>query len=329
LTWRIASHRVTFAVLLLASGCSTLLPRSLPDEAPPLFDMEEPLELFTEPDDEPERLALDYGSFTGIEVKSAFASLDDEQPEGLLVKHLIENSPADAAGFEEDDLLLVAIGPDGEERELLWPSQWRELELGTKPGEEITVVFDRAGFEGEAVIRPVRRVHPAGRKKAVRFREEIRVGVVLRTATEVEARRADLSPGAGAVIVGLARSSPWRKAGMRYGDLVVEVAGRPVDHPQVVLDAIREGGETIEVTLRHGEEEATVTTALSRRESEVTQIGIPILWEYERDRGETDLSILLGLIKHKTTEVAWEWRILWIIRFSGGDADRLEEVENP
>ena len=36
-----------------------------------------------------------------------------------------------------------------------------------------------------------------------------------------EARAAGLGPGGGAVVVGLSERSPWRAAGLRFGDLIV------------------------------------------------------------------------------------------------------------
>ena len=39
------------------------------------------------------------------------------------------------------------------------------------------------------------------------------------------------------------------------------------------------------------------------------------------------LLLLLGLLLRTSTEAAWSWRILWLFEVSGGDADRLEEIE--
>jgi S1-C subfamily serine protease len=289
--------------------------------------MEEPLLLFKEPADEAAREKLDPGCFSGIEVGSARTSLDEtEEPPGLLVKKIVENSPGDAAGLRLDDLLLAVTVPPHGEQDLVWPSDWRKVELSTPPGTTITVSYDRAGLTREAKLTLIPRVHPADRQEARRYRETERIGVVVRTATEVEARRAGLAPGAGAVVVGLSRTSPWREAGIVFGDLIVSIGGREVDHPQVVLDAIRNGTGKLEITFLRDGKKKTVEAPLSRREQEVTHLGVPPLFDYENDRGTRDLSILLGVISHKTTPAAWEWRILWIFHFSGGDADRLEEV---
>ena len=66
----------------------------------------------------------------------------------------------------------------------------------------------RSGVVG--VGSPAARVAPAERDEGARFREEERVGFIVRSATEVEARSAGLAPGAGVVLVGLAAGSPWR-----------------------------------------------------------------------------------------------------------------------
>ena len=317
--------------LLVNVACSALFPPDLPEEPPPLVDMEEPLDLFEEPKDERARKALPYGTFTGVEVVPAWRSLDEAEEEnpGVRVKTIVEHSPGDIAGLTENDLLLEARDEAGRVKALAWTSQWRELELNARPGDEITVVYDRAGVEMEAKIRVIPRVRPSGRQPVERFREEGRIGVVLRTATEVEAQSSGLGPGGGAVIVGLTRNSPWRKAGLRYGDLVVAVNGKSVAHPQVVLDAIREAEESLDVRFIRGGEPHEVETAVSTRESELTRFTIPLIFEYEKDRDEKEISILFGIILHRTTAAAWEWRLLWLFRLRGGDADRLEEVDNP
>ena len=68
-------------LLISAGGCNSLIPRSLPDEPPPLADMELSLADAEEPMDEEERLALDYGTFTGIDLGSPQRRRRGEEPE--------------------------------------------------------------------------------------------------------------------------------------------------------------------------------------------------------------------------------------------------------
>ena len=309
------------------AACSIVPKPGLPAEPPPLADMEEPLELQDPPRDEQQRAALAPGSFTGVELAEARRSLDalEEEPAGLEVARVVENSPAAAAGVVEGDLLLEAAG-----RPLRWPSEWRAIEVEAAPGSAVEVLFDRAGVERRATIVVEPRYAPAARGEGERLREERHAGVVLRTATEVEAREAGLGPGGGAVIVGLARSSPWRRAGLGYGDLVVRADGEPVAHPQVVLDAIRRRARegSLALVVRRGGGEVALEAPLGEREREVREVSVPLLYSYENARGRRTTSVLLGLFRLERTEAAWQARVLWLIRFGAGDADRLEEVRS-
>ena len=328
-TLRLPSVLVLAATLLMPS-CSSLF-RKLPDERPPLADMEEPLDLFDEPEDEAARQALPAGSFTGVYVAEATESLDDlfEESAGLTVERIVENSPAAFAGLEEGDLLLEARPSGGDVIELEWPSQWRDLEIASAPGTTLTVLVDRAGAEREFTIELERRLAHPDREAVERFREEERVGVVLRGATEVEARRVGLAPGGGAVVVGLSRRSPWRRAGMMFGDLITEIAGQPVDHPRVILDAVQatESDRSVPLVIWRGDESRTVELAVSARSQDVHEVSIPPLYSYESERGKSEWSILYGFLGHESTQAAWRFRLLWFITFGGGDADELESVE--
>ncbi len=309
------------------SACS-IGKRDLPLEPPPLADLEEPLELRDEPRDEPARLALASGSFTGLTLGTAGDSLDALSSEdgGLAVREVVLNSPADFAGVEVGDL-VVEVRAGGATSTPRWPSEWRAIELAAPVGGTIALVLDRAGVERDAQLTTAARAHPADRAPVERFREEARVGVVLRTATEVEARAADLGPGGGAVVVGLSRASPWRAAGIRFGDLVRSVNGVPVAHPAAVVEAIRAVPEDGELTLEITREGArtTVLAGVSKRDSEVREIDIPLIFSYEFDRGRAETSMLFGLYLRESTPAAWRVRFLWFLEFAGGDADRLEE----
>ncbi len=334
--------RLAVVLVPLLAPCAAscvALGSDLPEEPPPLVSMHEPPALFQEPDDEAERVELPLGGYTGVHVTDGRARLGGlggvgglgglgSEPEGVLVQKVVENSPGDAAGIEEGDLVLAVRRADGTRRDIHWPSEWRDEELRAQAGSVLGVTLDRAGVEGDVDVQVARRVRAADRTSAERFREEQRAGVVLRTATEVEARAAGLAPGGGAVIVGLARESPWRAAGLRFRDLVAAVDGRDVAHPQVLLDALREAqpGDRLALdVVRAGGPRERVEVPVTRREQELRRISVPLLFEYGQERGQSELSVLLGLVRRTSTAAAWEWRLLWLLKFGAGDADRLEE----
>jgi S1-C subfamily serine protease len=308
---------------------------SLAEQPPALASMEEPLGLMAEPQDEVQRQALDPGGFTGIYVQDARQTLDSllEEPDGVLVERLVENSAGAAAGLEPGDLLLEVDAPSPEggthKVELHWPSQWREVELASHEGDQLHLLTDRAGAEREVVLTVQRRLAPSERDQGERIREERRTGVVLRTATEVEARAAGLAPGGGAVVVGLSHDSPWREVGVVFEDLIASVDGKPVAHPSQVVAAIldaKEDGHLALDVVRKGER-VQIDAPVSRRARELKSIHVPILFSYERERERSETSVLFGLFGLERTSAAWKMRLLWFITFGGGDADKLVEVE--
>lgn len=322
---------ILIAAALLAPGCA-FGSGELAKSSPPLRAMEEPAAWLTEPADELERAALDPGTFSGIEIGEARASLDAllEAPEGLGIVRVVENSPAAIAGVAAGDLLFRARRlPDGAPIELAWPSDWRAVELESKPGDDVELELDRAGSMRLARLTLVARVRPAERIAAARLREDQRAGIVVRAATEVEARAARLAPGAGAVVVGMTRESPWRAAGLRFEDLIVSVDGTPVAAPDVLIRSVLTAeGDTLRLGLLRGGETLELTAPLSRRAQELHEISFPFLFSYERQREESETRALLGLFQLRRTPAAWSLRLLWFIRFSGGDSDRLVEVDS-
>jgi S1-C subfamily serine protease len=297
--------------------------------------MEEPLTLMAEPDDEARRRELDAGGFTGVYVKDARRSLDAMlgTPEGVLVERLIENSPGAEAGLEPGDLLFEVEVPSaaGGRRTvaLAWPSEWREVELDSAEGDELVVRFDRAGVELETRLTVERRLEPAERAPVERVREEGRTGVVLRGATEVEARAAGLGPGGGAVVVGLSLDSPWRAAGVRFEDLVRSADGREVAHPAALVEAIVSApdGASLELGIVRAGEPLELTAPLSRRAQELKSVHVPLIFRYRREREASETSLLFGLFGLERTSADWKVRLLWLITFGGGDADQLVEVD--
>lgn len=319
-------------VSAVLGGCAAVA-EGPPSSAVPLADLEEPAAFRQPPADEAARLALGLGAYTGVRVAATDEALAkllrDDSGEGLAVAAVTENSPAVGAGIEVDDLLIEArVAGDANWQVLEFPSQWRALELRCPVDGTLEVLIDRAGVEREVAIAVEPRLRPAEREVVERLREERRVGVVVRTATEVEARSAGLGPGAGAVVVGLARSSPWRAAGVRFGDLLVVAGDRQIDHPAVLLQAIESAaGGVLRLELVRDGRRAWVDAPLTSREQQTSSLWLPPLYSFERDRDRRSHSFLLGLFSYAATDVAWDFRMFWLLRFAGGDGDLLEEVD--
>jgi len=317
------------SALLVAVSCLAACSSApLPQDPPPLADIEQPLDLMREPEDEAKRAALPAGSFSGLVVEDARQTLAQklEGDAQLRVTQVVENSPAMAAGVQVDDLLIEARVGSAVSVALQRTSEWRKLELDTPAGTVVELLLDRGGRDAKTTLTLAPRVRSAQRTATETFREEARVGVVVRSATEVEARAAGLGPGAGAVITGLSQRSPWRSAGLRFSDLIVSVDGNKVAHPQDLVLALRDRTrDSVALEFVRDGERRAVQAPLSEREGEVTDVSIPLLYSYEHKRGATDWSVILGLVSGRSTKAAWEFRLFWLLRFGGGDSDQLVE----
>ena len=131
------------------------------------------------------------------------------------------------------------------------------------------------------------------------------------------------------MLIGMAANSPWRGAGLRFGDVIAAVQGTPLHHPQALLGAIRttptEG--SLEVDYLRDDRRHSVSVPMTTRVSEVTSFSIPLLFSMSSERGVTKTSILFGFIGYESTPAAWEFCFLWFLCASGGDGDVLREVK--
>ena len=120
-----------------------------------------------------------------------------------------------------------------------------------------------------------------------------------------------------------------RHVGARFGDVVVAVGGRSIEHPQVLLTAIRTAPADgkLDVTYHRQGQNLDAKISLTEREQEITSLSLQPLFSYSFQRGRTKTSFLFWLFGYESTEVAWEFDFLWFFSVGGGDRDRLREVD--
>ena len=104
------------------------------------------------------------------------------------------------------------------------------------------------------------------------------IGAVTATVTPEEARRRDLAVARGAYVVRVFSGSPAAEAGLRPGDVITAVEGRPVDSRESfsTQTATAKSGEPLNITVRRGNSERTVS--LRPAEAPAT-LGLRILQE--------------------------------------------------
>ena len=87
------------------------------------------------------------------------------------------------------------------------------------------------------------------------------IGAVTATLTPEEARRLDLRASKGAIIARVFEESPAESAGLRAGDVITAVGGRPVDSRESfsTLTATLSAGQPVNITVMRGGSSRTVT----------------------------------------------------------------------
>ena len=104
------------------------------------------------------------------------------------------------------------------------------------------------------------------------------IGAVTATVTPEEARRIGARASRGAIVARVFSGSPAQAAGLRAGDVIVSVAGRPVDSRESfsTLTSTLPSGQPIEITVNRDGSPRTISLKPS---DPPRDLGLRILWE--------------------------------------------------
>jgi serine protease Do len=207
----------------------------------------------------PARVQSLPGSFLGVELSDVTSDtvqrLKLRGQRGALIDGVTSGSSAAQAGLQKDDVIVKWDGQPIESaselsRHIRETPAGRDVRLGVmRGGQEIEInvkLGDRAALVDRLrVARPIARV---------RVRPEIPVtpravsrahlGVELQSMTPQLAEYFGLSKRSGALVVFVFADSPAAKAGLKAGDVILNVGGENVENPsdlRRVLDSKSEG----------------------------------------------------------------------------------------
>jgi C-terminal processing protease CtpA/Prc len=183
---------------------------------------------------------------------------DYPKDDGVLVIEVIDGSPADEAGLEEDDIIFLF---DGEEVES--GKQLSSLVKEKKPGDEVAIVLYRDGDKQTIAVTLGEYPHEisidlhdiedyaeeigdfAGRfGKSLgfwwqgRFGPKGRLGVELSELDEDLAGYFNVEAESGVLILRVHEDTPAEEAGFRPGDVIVAIDGEGVSEVADVVDEL-------------------------------------------------------------------------------------------
>ncbi|HEY8369603.1 MAG TPA: DegQ family serine endoprotease [Thermodesulfobacteriota bacterium] len=189
-------------------------------------------------------------------------SLKLEGTKGALVADVARGGPAARAGLEPGDVIVGLDGTPVEDA-----SRLPHLVAAVKPGTtaKVEVVRDGARRTLDVTVgaMPGEETAEAG---AGDQPEGGRVGLALAPVPAPLARRLDVEAGRGALVAGVAPGSPAEKAGLRPGDVILDVNRRPVSGPDEAAEAIRKAPATEPLLVRVAREGgATLFAAIEPR----------------------------------------------------------------
>ena len=203
---------------------------------------------------------------------------------GALISAVEKDSPAAAAGLEEGDIVLRFDGAEIKDTGDLTNRVRRAA-----PGDAVPIVIRRGGVERTHKVTLGQRPRESGSRLLLRggdgevWRDLIRrdgegplarffeaadgpfLGVQLGSLSEQLGEYFGAEEGRGALVREVTPDSPAAQAGLKAGDVIVALGGKPVDTPADVRRALRKAdpGDTMEITLLRERRERKLKATLS------------------------------------------------------------------
>jgi S1-C subfamily serine protease len=250
---------------------------------------------------------------------------DPDLAPGLDVIQVIENSPAEQAGFTVGDVLLRVNGAAPRT-----PEHLASLIAGLPPGSSVQAAVRRRGALLDLSAVTVPRLAPAAAPPARTFVEGRRFGLVLESLSTEEADRAGLRPGDGVRVVRRLEGGTAAGSALLPGDVITAVNGEAVHGGDDFLALMRPlvPGSRARLQVVRGRERQEVELPVRDPGTGLTGFHIPLIVRYEEDRvkEETTFGILLNIFKYTRKEEKRTYRFLWLIKVTTGSDEELAEV---
>jgi membrane-associated protease RseP (regulator of RpoE activity) len=209
------------------------------------------------------------GAWLGVYLQNLTGDLkeamDLESEEGVLVAGVVEDSPAEEAGLEEEDLVTEFDGT-----QVKTSSQLTKLVKKRLPGDEITLKLVRDGKTKTLTV--VLGKQP--KDKTLGLKETTpwlnfsgvpgepglysfsmfsgnRIGVRVQNLTDQLGSYFGVEDGQGALVTEVEEDMPAEKAGLKAGDVIVKVDGDDIEDTGDLIEAIseKEEGDKAEITV--------------------------------------------------------------------------------
>ncbi len=145
-----------------------------------------------------------------------------KESEGALVSDVVEQGPADKAGIKRGDVIVSFNGKNIRDNEVL-PRLVGATEIGKKA--KVGIIRDGKAMEIEVVIGEL---PEEGLRASKKPETEKDFGLVVQEITPEISKHLNLKDKRGVIVTDVTPGSPAQDADIRSGDIIVEVARKPV-----------------------------------------------------------------------------------------------------
>ena len=192
--------------------------------------------------------------------KDLALALDLEDTQGALVADVVPGSPADNGGIEPGDIILSFDGTRVKESHEL-PS----MVANTPVGENAKVVVGRGGKEEALTVQITELDSDPEAGAGAQSRDQTQWGLQLQNLTPQISQQLGFGADTGVLVAQVQPDGSAHRAGVRRGDVILQVNQVPVFSAKEAVSAVRENsGDTLLLTVQR--REGRLFVALSKNE---------------------------------------------------------------
>jgi membrane-associated protease RseP (regulator of RpoE activity) len=197
------------------------------------------------------------GAYLGVYLQDITSDLkeamDLDSKKGALISGVVEDSPAEEAGLEEEDVVIEVEGTT-----VKGSSHLTKVIRKHMPGDEITLKIIRDGKEKSVAVILGDRLEseftvldplslslkmPKAGVFSLGYCSGSRIGVKVQDLSEQLGAYFGVEDGEGALISDVEEDAPAEKAGLKAGDVIVKVDGDDIEDTGDLVEAISEKEE--------------------------------------------------------------------------------------
>lgn len=217
-------------------------------------------------------------------------AMDLKSTEGVQVTEVVENSPAEKAGLESKDVILgfAEKGEPGSFEKVEDAAGLKRMVKGASPGEAVKLKILRDGKDKVVTVTlseapesefysenlpqlpRTKTKKPDANTYFFSFYSGSRIGVKVQDLSEQLGDYFGVADGEGALITEVEEDMPAQKAGLKAGDVIVEVDGKKIEDTEELTNAIsgRDAGDKVDVKVMRNHQPQTFAVEVEKGKGE-------------------------------------------------------------